>query len=163
MFHKPRKSNFTEAVLDEFDRHPNVLSPVIDQFLADALDDTKVCDYSVVRIGSGSISDSENKHNFAVLERKGDFIVPVEVRLHWSDGSSSTEIWDGVESIYTIVHRRPETIIGAEIDPERKLFLDIDFNNNSYTSKPEKGGIWKYATRSIYWVQNAIQSTSFLM
>jgi len=58
---------------------------------------------------------------------------------------------------------RMDLIVSAIIDPEKKLYLDIDFNNNSFTHTPERSGILKYAARSIYWVQNIMQSASFLM
>lgn len=182
-FTHPRKEDFVNIVFEEFQRHPNVLTPVIERFLDDVLEGTNVCDYAVTAINvqqaikpTGYIdkeadatsefvpfSRSELYLSSARLERKGDLIVPVEVRLTWSDGSTTEEIWDGVETVFVLRYERPVTLLSVEIDPHRKLFLDIDFNNNSYTREPSKGGIWKYAARSIYWVQNAIQSTSFLM
>lgn len=171
-FTHPRKVDFISVVQEAFAKHPNTLSPVIDQFLADALDDTKVCDYSVTNVGSAPVYNNDDSsdesseqlyHNWSNLERKGDFIVPVELRLHWADGSTSDQIWDGKDAIYAVYERSTKQLCAIEIDPERKLFLDIDFNNNSYTMEPDRGGILKYATRSIYWVQNIIQSASFLM
>ncbi len=182
-FTHPRKADFVEIVQKEFDRHQNVLSPVIDQFLIDVLDDTKVCDYAVTNITNSiaikptgwvnednkdtmtfqSYSRSDFFQSSARLERKGDLIVPLEIELKWSDGSTTQEVWDGIQTVFLLRYEKPVQLISVEIDPKRKLFLDIDFNNNSYTTEPSKGGIWKYAFRSIYWVQNAIQSTSFLM
>lgn len=167
-FTHPRKADFIKVVKDAFAQYPNTLSSSIDQFLVDALDESKIVDYSVIDVGStptGDQDDSGNTlyHNWSNLERKGDFIVPVELRLYWTDGTTTDQVWDGIDPIHGVYELSTKQLRSLEIDPERKLFLDIDFNNNSYTLDPDNGGIWKYATRSIYWVQNIIQSASFLM
>ncbi len=180
-FAHPRKDDFVSAVLEEFERHPNILTPVIEEFLTDVLDGTKVCDYAVTNIFNGrtppvsglidrtieykmsGLTSPGANYSSVRLERWGSLIVPVDVRINWSDGTVSEEMWDGKSTVFVMEFSRDARIVSAEIDPERKLFLDIDFNNNSISLQSDKGGIWKYAMRSIYWVQNAIQSTSFLM
>ena len=182
-FTHPRKENFFSIVKEEFERHPNILSPVIDQFLQDVIEGTAVCDYGVQDVTSfrtyskTGLSDVEGQkeksfsglnstnefQNIVSLERKGDLIVPVDVVFTWDDGTTTRETWDGKDRVTTYRFRDTKRVIGVHIDPERKLFLDIDFNNNSWAINPDKGGIWKYATRTIYWVQNTIQSAGFLM
>ena len=167
-FTHPRKADFVNVVKEAFAKHPNTLSVSIDQFLIDALDESKVVDYSVANVGSTLSGDKDEDgnalyHNWSNLERKGDFVVPVELRWYWTDGTITDQVWDGKDPMHGIYKLSTKQLQAIEIDPERKLFLDIDFNNNSYTLEPDKGGIWKYATRSIYWVQNIIQSASFLM
>ena len=181
-FSHPRKDDFLKYVYQAFEEHPNLLSPDIARFMNDVLDETYICDYAVSNIINGTSlkptglidvhnGDSEyhaygetgQSKSLLQVERLGTLIAPVEIVLLWEDGTRTIENWDGEASSYTFTFEKDQKLIAAEIDPERKLLLDIDFNNNSLTLQPAKGGILKYATRSMYWVQNAIQSFSFLM
>ena len=171
-FTHPRKDDFITVVNEAFEQHPNLLSPVINEFLAQALDGTQECDYAMLRCGGhptesvpeGGDPGQTYYYSYIEVERKKDFIAPVEIGIDWSDGSYSVDTWDGVDARYTLTYTEVgRRIESACIDPEKKLYLDIDFNNNSYTDRPERSGILKYATRSIYWVQNIMQSASFLM
>lgn len=171
-FTHPRKADFITVVEDFFTKYPNLLSPVIRDFLDQALDGTQVCDYALLNCGSfkiassssGADADGDYYRSYLEMERRGDFIAPVEIGIDWSDGTHTVSSWDGVEAIHTMTFEEKDRhVISATIDPDKKLFLDIDFNNNSYTTAPERSGICKYAIRSIYWVQNIMQSASFLM
>ncbi len=171
-FTHPRKADFVAVVHEYFAKYPNLLSPVIGDFLDQALDGTQVCDYALLNCGGYRMENSpegaEGRGDFFFsyleLERKQDFVAPVEIGVNWSDGSFTTESWDGVEALHVLTFEEEgKRIVSACIDPDKKLYLDIDFNNNSFTTEPERAGILKYATRSIYWVQNIMQSASFLM
>jgi hypothetical protein len=48
------------------------------------------------------------------------------------------------------------------VDPGHKLGLDVDWNNNSMTLKPEDGGLWRLALKMIFWVQGVFHAISFL-
>ena len=167
-FTHPRKEDFITVVNEYFAKYPNLLSPVIDDFLEQALDGTQVCDYAMINSGGykiGSNADGGDTYfSYLEMERREDFIAPVEVGINWSDGSYTIESWDGVDAMHVMKFReKGKRIISASIDPDKKLYLDIDFNNNSFTTEPERSGIMKYAARSIFWVQNIMQSASFLM
>jgi len=171
-FTHPRKADFVSVVHEAFAEHPNLLSPVIQDFLDQALDGTQVCDYAMLNCGGRKMDHAPDGLkdtgdfflSYVQLERREDFIAPVEIGINWSDGSYTLESWDGVEALHTLTFQeRGRQIVSAIIDPDKKLYLDIDFNNNSFSTEPERSGILKYATRSIYWVQNIMQSTSFLM
>ncbi len=96
------------------------------------------------------------------LSRNGDWIVPVEVVVIFEDGKKESFIWDGKEGIKIIKFTHNHKVISAYIDPNQKISLDINLNNNSMTLKPERVSLWKYALKGFFWVQNLLQALTFL-
>lgn len=97
------------------------------------------------------------------IQRKGDWIFPVEIQVLLEDGTTETRYWDGIDGSYrwTILDKPP--VVQARIDPYQKIGVDLDQNNNSLTLKPGTAPLWKYAAKSTFWVQNLFHSLSFLM
>ena len=54
-------------------------------------------------------------------------------------------------------------VLSAQIDPMQKISLDVDLNNNSMTLQPATTSLWKYAAKAIFWIQNLMQTSSFLV
>jgi len=178
-FSHPRRKDFVDALKAAFANSSSHLSADLDQFISQTLDGTQVCDYAVSsitndesRTGAGwfsketeykEASTTEEYLSRVKLERKGDFVIPVEVQLTWESGKTKTLIWSGEETVKFLERNGNEKLLSVEIDPHFLVRLDVDRNNNSMTLKPEKMGIWKYTLRSIYWVQTALQATNALM
>jgi hypothetical protein len=97
------------------------------------------------------------------VQRKGDWVFPVEILVTFEDGSTRMLNWSGVEGAKSFEFSNGLKIISAEIDPQRKIGLDVDLNNNSLTIQPNSAPCWKYAAKTIFWVQNLLQTVSFLM
>ena len=57
----------------------------------------------------------------------------------------------------------PARVVSAQIDPQHKLALDVDVNNNSLTLHPDAAPLWKYAAKAVFWIQNLLQTVSFLV
>jgi len=93
-----------------------------------------------------------------IIHRLGEVFMPVEVLIHFDNGAEILETWDGKSRTKEFAYERPEKIIRAQIDPEKKIMIDIDFHNNSLTTKPKKAVIWKYTLKFLFWLQNAMQS-----
>jgi hypothetical protein len=96
------------------------------------------------------------------LARKGDWVFPVEVLVTFEDGTSETLHWSGEEGQKIFEFSGKSKIVSAQIDPQQKMSLDLDLNNNSLTLKPDETSMWKYAMKAIFWVQNLFQMLSFL-
>lgn len=97
------------------------------------------------------------------VQRKGEWVFPVEILITFEDGSTKTIEWSGQEGIQVFDFEGPQKVVSACIDPQQKIGLDVDLNNNSLTLKPQKAPLWKYATRAVFWIQNLMQSLSFLV
>jgi|GEM_PF-6951405 len=90
-------------------------------------------------------------------------IIPTEILVTFEDGSTKMEIWDGEGESKFLSYQGDQRVISVHIDPEQKIYLDLDLNNNSKTLQPKKRVLWKYALKAVYWVQNALQSMSWLV
>lgn len=184
-FTHPRKADFLKSFYSVIEQDlGHDMKATVSEIMNQALDQTVVCDFAVRSISNnrlnkptGLFSSAEKDrkldywpHEFmeeyysqVVVQQLGDMIIPVDVKISFSDGSVILEKWNGVESTMSFEYTGLTTIVSAEIDPDSKIYLDVDFNNNSMTLAPKKMGIVKYASRMVFWVQNILQSVSFLM
>ena len=62
--------------------------------------------------------------------RQGDLIIPTEVRITFADGTSVIEPWDGVDARRTLAYPDSPPIVCAEIDPDRRIALDLRWSDN---------------------------------
>ena len=67
---------------------------------------------------------------YVTVHRKGDFVFPVDVKITFDDKSSVLEHWDGRDRWIRYTYDRPAQIASAEVDPDRKVWLDRNFFNN---------------------------------
>ncbi|MBS0011670.1 MAG: M1 family metallopeptidase [Bacteroidales bacterium] len=72
------------------------------------------------------------------VERLGEIQLPVEVRIVFEDGKEVREYWHGRGRYMNFEYSRPARVVLAEIDPEYKISMDVNYINNSYTIKPDK-------------------------
>lgn len=88
------------------------------------------------------------------LRRHGHFEVPVEVQLHWSDGETSNHVWNGRDTTWALRlignHRQ---VVQVVIDPHRKLVLDRNWLNNTYTVHPDEDLAFQTGVRALLWAQ----------
>ncbi len=143
---------------------------------------TDVCDYSVGRIfNNKSISphglfDGESVANIhergelkdgynseIVLYRLGEMIFSLDVEVVFDDGTKVIENWDGVDRRKAYKYYGNKKVISVHIDPEQKIWIDLDLNNNSLTIEPQKSPLIKFAAKAVFWIQNAMQAVSFLV
>ncbi|MCJ7738603.1 MAG: M1 family metallopeptidase [Anaerolineae bacterium] len=109
--------------------------------------DDEVLNYAVTSINAHSVT----------VSRQGELSIPTEVRITFVDGSSALESWNGVENTVTFdyTHNEPP-IRRAEIDPERKIALDMRWSDNGRSRAPE---IWAWlaiVSRILYAAQDAL-------
>jgi len=105
---------------------------------------TQVLDYEVMRIdsfpvnwyeeqkGMGKKDDKDAVYKSTVwVHRKEDFIMPVELEIHFANGERIREHWDGQARWTKFSYERKGKIESAEIDPDHKIYIDRDNFNNS--------------------------------
>lgn len=143
---------------------------------------TDVCDYAVGEISNNKsmsphglfdkegVADTHEQGNATegyrsevVLYRKGDMIFSVDVAIEMADGSVRMEKWNGVDRRKVFNFDSDQKIVSVHIDPEQKILLDLDLNNNSLTIAPKKSPLYKIAAKAIFWFQNTMQTISFLI
>jgi hypothetical protein len=134
---------------------------------------TPVLDNKVLRIDSlpvnwyeekkkGAEKDDKNTvyRSYVWLQRKEDFVMPVDVEIKFENGDKIREHWDGV-SRWTRLgpYEKKTKVASAEIDPDHKIQIDRNDFNNSYTSetngKPARkvSNYWVFMTQ---WVSQAL-------
>jgi hypothetical protein len=68
---------------------------------------------------------------YVTAHRKGDFVFPIDVKITFDDDNSVVEHWDGRDRWVRYTYDRMARVKSAEIDPQRKIWLDRNFFNNS--------------------------------
>jgi hypothetical protein len=135
---------------------------------------TQVLDYQVRKIDSFPLAWYEDKgpgfgkkkgdkdtvyQSTVWLQRKGDFVMPVEVEVKFSNGETIREHWDGQSRWVKFQYEKKAKIESAEIDPDHKILIDRDNFNNSRRAeangKPARKltNYWLFVTQ---WVGQAL-------
>lgn len=187
-FKHPSAPDFIKVVNEIVRKnHGDKFGKNMDWFFDQVLYGTDVCDYTVASISNrekrfdlGVFTDKsdwvtieegleEEKEldgfytSRVILHRLGEVVMPVDVLIHFEDGKEILEQWDGQARTFDFTYSGTNKIEWAEVDPENKIAIDVNYINNSYTLKTEKTVFKKYVTKFMFWVQNAMQSISFLV
>jgi hypothetical protein len=89
-----------------------------------------------------------------IVSRLGEFTFPEEVEFVFENGKKIRDQWDGKDRWKEFVFVDSSKVVTAVVDPDQKIWLDLNFNNNSFTTESYSAGIWKYTLRWLFWVQN---------
>ena len=92
-----------------------------------------------------------------VVSREGEIKFPVEILVRFNNGDSVREKWDGEDRYCVFTYKRPSSVASAQVDPEHKVWLDINFLNNGRTVSNQDSAPSKYAWRWLFWMQNLLQ------
>ena len=94
------------------------------------------------------------------VSREGEVHFPVEILVKFSGGSQVLENWDGKERYKVLKYSGGARIISAEVDPDKKIWLDVNFLNNGKTVKKYSAPKLKYNLRWLFWTQNILHVLS---
>ncbi|NQU48121.1 MAG: M1 family metallopeptidase [Planctomycetes bacterium] len=88
------------------------------------------------------------------LRRLGQFEVPVEVEVNWADGATTQHVWDGSQSTWALrILGSNRQVLQVVIDPQRKLVLDSNWLNNTYTVETDADLAFQAGVRALLWAQ----------
>jgi len=173
------------SVIDEIveKRHGDKFGKSMQWFFDQVLYGTDVCDYELTSLGSQRVEgtrgvvDSAGKRitprekygpkkvdtfeSHVLVSRLGEVKMPVDVLVHFDNGTEVREHWDGLARWKQFEYVRPERILWAKVDPDEVLTIDLNLNNNSKTTEPVSQPIWKYSLKFLFWIQNTLQYTSW--
>lgn len=159
--------------------HGNRFGENLDWYFDQFLKDDKTVDYRVFRVSSrkvlqdaGVFGQTDSKtfkgretvedlyRSTVALERLGEAIVPVDILIHFEDGTEITEQWDGKDRAKDLIYERSSRVEWAYIDPEMKILMDTNLLNNSVTTKANKKPALKYGSKFMFLIQNLMQFIS---
>ena len=176
-FKHPRPTDFI-AIVNE------VSGQDLAWFFDQALVGTNVFDYAVDRVSSRPRSSPQGYGTGAAdsqllpgsslagagatmdsivdIRRWGEGIFPVEIRVTFADGSVAEEKWDGKDRWKRFRYERPSPVRTVEVDPRHVLVLDVNWTNNSWTSRPNaEAGALKWTAKWMIWLQHLMESAAF--
>jgi hypothetical protein len=88
----------------------------------------------------------------------------ITLRVTFSDAARTTDHWDGRDREKTFSYRSPAAAVSAEIDPERRLLLDVKRTNNGRTLAPDAAGAaTRWAGRWLIWMQDLMLTYASLV
>lgn len=171
-FKHPSGRDFVNVVNEVVTRiNGDKFGPDMNWFFDQTLYGTGLCDYKV----SGIINDTVENLNETIsksdtgkkasdvkvklykskaeLERAGEVMLPVEVLIHFNDGKEVLESWDGKSRFKDFVYTGYHKMEWVKIDPEFKIRMDINYNNNSMTMVPDPVPIRKLTCKLISFMQ----------
>jgi len=178
-FKHPKGQDFIDVVNEIVPTyHSDKFGVDMNWFFDQVLYGSGVCDYKVASIRNSPlvpkagifgkdntlvIPEEEEEEQFVskvVLNRIEEMQFPVDVAIHFDDGTTKMEYWDGKARSIDFEYTGSSKIVSAEIDPERKIDLDVNFLNNSYIVEHQGVGIRKYVAQFINTLQQIMQTIS---
>jgi hypothetical protein len=178
-FKHPSGKDFINVANEVVTRiHGNKFGPDMNWFFDQTLYGTGICDYKVsdfynikteqlqgnIEKGDsidGTISRSDSIYKAVVeLERAGEIMLPVDVLIHFNNGDEVRESWDGKSRFKDFTYTGKRTIQWVKIDPEFKIKMDVNYINNSKTTKPDCVPVRRLSNKLISFMQFFISFVS---
>jgi hypothetical protein len=163
-FKYPSGRDFVNTVNDVVTKiNGNKFGPDMNWFFDQTLYGTGICDYKVANIinkkqavQNDSIKTDVDKNHFlsiAELERVGEVMLPVDVLIHFNNGDEILEKWDGKSRFKNFEFTGSRKIEWVKIDPEFKILMDVNYNNNSMTVNFDDIPLRKFTNKLISFLQ----------
>ena len=148
---------------DFFDVAKEVSGQDLDWFFDQFFKSPDRLDYSVGAVSSSEIGgpegrfegepeesdtkSSEEKRYLSevVIRRNGELYFPQDILIVFEDGEEIRETWDGKSRWARFEYTRPSKLKRVQIDPEKKVLLDINLMNNTKIIKPDKTPLLRQA------------------
>ena len=94
------------------------------------------------------------------VERKGPMVLPVELAVTFEDGETVRESWDGRESYRIFYYDRKAAVEKAEVDPDRKIWLDVDPDNNGRYRNSDSFPAFRWGLQWLFWLQHFFETAA---
>jgi len=171
-FRNPSGKDFVAVVNEVVQKeHGGRFGPDMNWFFDQTLYGSGICDYKVSGISNRKYRKPEGKADsvdadakewlhtdslytaVAMLERIGDVILPVDVLIHFKNGDEVLEKWDGKARYKDFTFTGYREIEWVKIDPEFRIVMDVNFNNNSFTEEPQRAVLHRLVNRLLTFIQ----------
>jgi hypothetical protein len=120
-------------------------------------------DYGVQEFRSERL-DEHSHRTTVVVRRYGEAMFPVDVVTTFENGEQAREAWNGQERRAIYQYERPSRGLMVQVDPERRLLLDLSYTNNSRTLKPRGDeASLKWSLQWMAWLQDLMLTYGFFV
>lgn len=103
-----------------------------------------VLDYSVKSVNDQSVT----------VERKGSLIIPTEVLVTFTNGTTQLETWDGSQAEKTFEFPNRPSVTSAQVDPQQKLLVDLEWSDNGLRRRLDLNSWLAVMVRILYQMEN---------
>jgi len=117
---------------------------------------SNVVDYGVSDITSEKPEGKKEYESKVRVRRYGEAIVPVELRVRFTDGKFVNREWDGRYRWADFKFTGPAAVAAATVDPDRKILLDVRYANNGRTMKPQARPVMKWTENLVFWAEQLL-------
>lgn len=94
----------------------------------------------------------------ALVTRRGETALPVEIVLRFEGGRTYRSTWDGEARWKRFRISGGPKLVEAVVDPDEKIALDSDRTNNGRRVVPDRRAAARWTARSVFWMQNFLDS-----
>jgi hypothetical protein len=92
-----------------------------------------------------------------VIRRLGGVTVPVEIAFTFEGQPPERLTWDGRDEWRKFTFRRPHRLEWVQLDPDRRLLLDVSWLNNARRVQADHRVATKWTARWFFWLQNVLR------
>jgi len=164
-FTHPTKEDFLKTIEDVAGRD-------LHWYFNQAIYGTQILDYKVLKIETFPVNWYEEKkgrsrkddkntvyRSYVWVQRKEDFVMPVDVEIRFDNGEKVREHWDGASHWTKFVYEKKAKAESAEIDPDHTIQIDRNNFDNSYTTEAHTKPVWKLGNYFVFasqWLGQAL-------
>ena len=96
------------------------------------------------------------------VRRSGGVYFPVEVAFKFDGGPVERLTWDGRDRTKVFTFDRPGRLEWVDIDPDRKVLLDVNWLNNGRRRDPDNRPAMNWTARWLWFVQTVISTLGMI-
>ena len=169
------KYRFAHPTQEDFLRTVNeVAGQDLSWYWQQAVYGTQVLDYRVLKAESLRVDwankdapDEEKGKTMyetnIIIQRLGDFILPVTAEIKFDNGETIRERWVGIERWKRFTYVKAAKVLSVEVDPDHQITMDRYYLNNSIATEHQHGAMQKIATYWMFVTQFLGQALSWLV
>ncbi len=180
-FKHPSGKDFVAVFNDVVPKiHGDKFGPDMNWFFDQTLYGTGIADYAVnsfsnvkIRDFKGIVSEADSMKfvtnvtkddsvyiSKVMLNRLGEVCLPVDVMIHFDNGDTIMEYWDGKARFMDYKYTGTRQVDWVKLDPGYKLKMDANFVNNSQTKDPDRVPLRRYIDKFTIFMQYFINIIS---